>query len=219
MFPFAAACAAALAAAASPAENRPSALALEVPPALGIGTPKDHVLRFPGLEKDPAPILVPPDCRLLSRGKPVAGSEKEDPYEGELSMVTDGEKDGTEGFSVILGGGPQWVRIDLGASHLVDGVVLWHYFRNYRVVNDVIVQASDDAAFKSGVTTLFNNDTDNSSGQGAGSHAPFLGTFKGKQIPGNATKARYIRCWFNGSSDNKLNEIIEVEVWGRPLPR
>ena len=40
---------------------------------------------------------------------------------------------------------------------------------------------------------------------------------KGKQIDGKATKARYIRCWSNGSSDNKFNESIEVEVWGRPV--
>jgi len=85
------------------------------------------------------------------------------------------------------------------------------------VVYDVIVQVSEDSSFKAGVTTLFNNDTDNSSGQGIGTDKSFLGTHTGRQIPGNGTKARYIRTWSNGNTNYKMNEFIEVEVWGRPV--
>lgn len=192
------------------------ALAVELPPALGVGTPKDDVLKRPGLQLEPQQILVPADAVVISRGKTVTSSDKEEPFEGELSMLTDGEKDGNEGYSVIIAEGPQWVQVDLGESHLVDAVVLWHYFKNYRVVNDVIVQACEEPEFKSGVVTLFNNDVDNSSKQGVGSDAAFLGTHKGKQISGKGTMARYIRCWSNGNTDHRMNEIIEVEVWGRP---
>lgn len=192
------------------------ALAVELPQELKIGIPKEDMRQKPGLQIDSPPILVPADAAVISRGKKVTSSDKEEPFEGELSMITEGEKDGFVGFSVIIDEGPQWVRIDLGESHLVDAVVIWHFFANYRVVNDVIVQACEDPDFKDGVVALFNNDVDNSSKQGVGTDAAFLGTFKGKQISGKGTKARYIRCWSNGNTDHKLNKYIEVEIWGRP---
>ena len=107
------------------------------------------------------------------------------------------------------------MQIDLESPSLVDGIVLWHYFKNDRVTNDVIVQVSDDAEFKAGVTTLFNSDLDNSCGQGAGTDKAYIGTFQGKQIAGQGAKGRYVRCWSNGNTDNPMNEYIEVEVWGR----
>jgi hypothetical protein len=190
-------------------------LQTELPAEIISGTPKD--LAIPNLDKSKqSPIKIPQSSAIISKGKPVACSDKADPFEGEIAFVTDGEKDGNEGFSVIIGEGPHWIQVDLGASHFVDAVVLWHFFKNDRVVNDVIVQASDDPEFKTGVTTLFNNDSDNTSGQGIGNDRPYIGYHTGRQIPGNGTKARYVRTWSNGSTDNKMNEFIEIEVWGRP---
>lgn len=218
--PFSFAVAALLAASVLPVaadEAQQKALAAELPQDLLIGTPKDQVRKHPGLRNDEPQVLVPAASAVISRGKTVTSSDKEIPFEGDLFWLTDGEKEGHEGYSVIIAEGPQWVQVDLGEARLVDAVVVWHYFRNLRVVNDVIVQASEDQDFKTGVTTLFNNDTDNSSKQGVGTDAPFIGTFKGKQISGKGTKARYIRCWSNGNTDHKMNEFIEVEVWGRPV--
>ena len=126
-------------------------------------------------------------------------------------------KDGNEGYSVVISEGPQWVQMDLGDSHLIDAVVPWHCFVPERVVNDVIVQVSDDPEFKTGVTTLFNNDSDNTSSQGIGKDRPYIEYYTGRQISGNGTKARYIRSWSNGDTRHKKNEFIEVEVWGRPV--
>ena len=178
------------------------------------------ISKIPNLDKTRQwpPIQIPAAAKVLSRKKPVTSSSSNIPFEGELAFITDGQKSGNEGYSVILGDpGPQWVRIDLGEIHLIDAVILWNYFRSDRVVNDVIVQVCEDPDFKTGVTTLFNNDIDNTSGQGIGTEKSFLGTHTGRQIPGNGTKARYIRTWSNGSTDNKMNEFIEVEVWGRTL--
>ena len=36
--------------------------------------------------------MVPKDATLLSKGKPVTSSDKEEPFEGELGYVTDGSK-------------------------------------------------------------------------------------------------------------------------------
>ena len=83
-------------------------------------------------------------------------------------MINDGEKSGGDGFFVELGPGPQWVQIDLGASYALHAILAWHYHSQARVYRDVIVQVSDDANFKTGVTTVFNNDHDNTSKLGAG---------------------------------------------------
>lgn len=190
-------------------------LQTELPTEIIMGSPKD--IAIANLDKGKqSPIKIPKSAVIISKGKSVTCSDKEEPFEGEPAFVTDGEKDGNEGFSVIIGEGPQWMQIDLGTNHRIDAVVLWHYFKTARVVNDVIVQASDDPEFKTGVTTLYNNDSDNTSGQGVGNDRPYIGHYTGRQISGNGTNARYVRTWSNGSTDNKMNEFIEVEVWGRP---
>jgi hypothetical protein len=190
-------------------------LQVELPMELIPGSPKD--ITIPNVDRaKQSPIKIPKSATIISKDKAVTCSDTEVPYEGELSYVTDGVKDGNEGYSVMVSDGPQWMQVDLGNSHFVDAVVLWHFFKTVRVVNDVIVQVSDDPEFKTGVTTLFNNDSDNSSGQGIGTDRPYIGYYTGRQIPANGTKARYVRTWSNGSTDNKMNEFIEVEVWGRP---
>ena len=190
----------------------------ELPAELKAGPPKDlsHIKNLDP-NKKPEPIMVPEGAVLLSNGKSVTSSDKEEPFEGELSYLTDGEKDGHEGYSVIIGVGPQWMQVDLGTTARIDGVVLWHFFKKDRVVNDVIVQVSTDPNFKKGVTTIFNNDVDNSCKQGEGKDKAYIGTYLGKQISGRATLGRYVRTWSNGNSDHKMNEFIEMEVWGRPV--
>ena len=110
---------------------------------------------------------MPKGTVLLSAKKKVTSSDMQ-PVIGELDMITDGEKSGGDGYFVELGPGPQWVQIDLGASHPLSAILAWHYHSQARVYRDVIVQVSDDPAFKTGVTTVFNNDHDNSSKLGAG---------------------------------------------------
>ena len=81
---------------------------------------------------------------------------------------------------------------------------------------DVVVQVSDDAAFKSGVTTIFNNDFKNDLGLGAGKDLNYVETYQGKLIDAKGVKGRYVRLYSNGNTTNKLNDYIEVEVWGKP---
>ena len=150
-------------------------LKLKLPKPMFIGTPTN--LRSPNLEKvtgkSRAPFYVPKGTVLLSAKKKVTSSDMQ-PVIGELDMITDGEKAGGDGYFVELGPAPQWVQIDLGASHPLYAILAWHYHSQARVYRDVIVQVSDDPAFKTGVTTVFNNDHDNSSklglGQGQGVH-------------------------------------------------
>ena len=88
-------------------------------------------------------------------------------------------------------------------------------------IADVIVQVADDPDFKTGVHTLFNNDqknSDNGLGLAAADREYFDNplTGAGKLIDARGIKARYIRCYSHGSSDNALNTYIEIEAFGLP---
>jgi hypothetical protein len=89
------------------------------------------------------------------------------------------------------------------------------------VYRDVIVQISDDPAFKKDVTTVFNNDQDNSAKLGAGKDYEYFEAAEGKLIdcklttPGGV-KGRYVRCWSQGSTADDQNHYTEIEVYAVP---
>ena len=192
-------------------------LKLKLPKPMFIGTPTN--LRSPNLEvitgKSRAPFYVPKGTALLSANKTVTSSDSL-PVIGELDMITDGEKSGGDGYFVELGPAPQWVQIDLGASHPLHAILVWHYHSQARVYRDVIVQVSDDASFKSGVTTVFNNDHDNSSKIAQGKDKEFIEVAEGKLLDPKGVKGRYVRLYSNGNTTNDLNHYVEVEVHGLP---
>jgi hypothetical protein len=192
-------------------------LKLKLPKPMFIGTPTN--IRSANLEtvtgKSRGPFFVPKGTVLLSAKKKVTSSDTQ-PVIGELDMVNDGEKSGGDGFFVELGPGPQWVQIDLGASHPIHAILLWHYHTQARVYRDVIAQVSDDAAFKTGVTTVFNNDHDNTSKLGAGKDKEYIEVAEGRLIDSKGAKGRYIRLYSNGNTTNDLTHYVEVEVYGSP---
>lgn len=190
------------------------ALTTEIPPELIEGTPQP--IKVPNLEQAPtsAPTLIVPEgTTLLSAGKTVTGSD-DFPIIGELAYITDGDKEAGEGYFVELMDGPQWVQIDLEAAADLSAIWVWHYHSQKRAYHDVIVQVSNDPEFKSGVTTLFNNDYDNSAEQGKGSNKPYVDSRYGKLIDAKGTNAQYVRLWSAGNTANDMNHYIEVEVYG-----
>lgn len=180
----------------------------------GSPKPKGVPNLMPETKKFPT-YLVPEGTILLSKGKTVTGSD-DFPILGDLPLITDGEKDTGEGYFVELIDGTQWIQIDLEQSHPIYAVILWHFHGQKRVYHDVIVQISDDPAFATGVTTLYNNDYDNSSKLGKGTDRPYIESRFGLLVNGKGTKGRYIRCYTKGSSSNDMNHYIEVEVFGKP---
>ncbi|HWA28989.1 MAG TPA: hypothetical protein VG734_25275 [Lacunisphaera sp.] len=189
---------------------------LELPKPLFVGTPVPF--KVPNLEKATGakrpPFLAPAGVTNLAKGKPVKASD-EFPVIGEVGFVTDGEKDGTEGTFVEFGPELQWVQIDLGESAALYAIVCWHFHAQARVYHDVIVQVSDDPEFKSGVTTLYNNDYDNSAKFGVGKDPSYIETSEGRLIDAKGTKARYVRLYSNGNTTSELNHYVEVEVYGK----
>jgi hypothetical protein len=208
---------AALAPVAAAQDPGKEVLKIDLPKPMFVGTPKN--IRTPNLEtvtgKPRGPFMVPAGTKLLSLGRPVTASDKE-PVIGEIAFVTDGKKSGEDGYYVELGPMLQWVQIDLGRSQELSAVVAWHYHSQARVYRDVVVQASDDKDFISGVTTIFNNDHDNTSGLGAGKDKEYIETFDGKLFDSRGAKARYVRLYSGGNTSNDMNHYVEVEVYGLP---
>src|SRR5579871_900614 len=192
-------------------------LKTQLPRPLFVGTPVP--LNVPNLEppmKGKRPdFMVPAGSINLAKGKKVTASDS-NPVVGTLDLVTDGDKAGDEGSWVELGPGKQWVEIDLAKTANIYAVLVWHFHSQARVYHDVVVQVSDDPTFHSGVSTVFNNDFHNELGLGAGKDLNYIETYQGKLIDAKGVKGRYIRFYSNGNTTNKLNDYIEVEVWGKP---
>lgn len=191
-------------------------LTLELPRPIKIGTPVPikGVRNLDPNKGDQPPLMIPADAKVISRGKTVTSS---DPYPviGELELVTDGDKEGSDGSFVELGPDVQWVQIDLGEESLIDAIATWRFHAEDRVYHDLVLQVSNDPDFVKDVVTLYNSDDDNSAGMGAGKDFSFAETFKGRFIDGKGTSARYVRMHSNGSTRSEMNHYIEVEVWGR----
>jgi hypothetical protein len=180
------------------------------------GTPVP--VKLPNLEPEAQAIptlKVPVGTVNLAKGKSVSGSD-EFPIIGELAFLTDGDKDAGEGFFAEFGSGTQWVQIDLEKEAAIYAIWIWHYHSQKRAYHDIIAQISNDADFVEGVTTVFNNDYDNSSGKGVGKDRPYIETRYGKLIPVNGVKGRYVRLYSKGNTSNDMNHYIEAEVFGVP---
>jgi hypothetical protein len=189
-------------------------LKVEYPKPLFAGTPRPISLANlePAGIKRPD-LMVPAGTTLLSKGKKVTSSDAL-PVIGELSFITDGDKTGIDGAYVELGPNTQWVQVDLGASAKVAAVAVWHFHSQARVYHDVVIQVSDDAEFKKGVTTIFNTDDDNSSKLGKGSDKSYVETNNGRVVEGKGAVGRYVRLYSNGNTSDELNHYCEVEVFG-----
>ena len=205
-------------------------LPLKLPLPTTIGTPADLAKKgrldpdrpkpVKGEDKPPPrkPFFVPEGVKLLSKDRPVCGSD-EDPIIGDIEMVTNGNKEGHDDCYAEFGPGLQHVQIDLESRSDIHAIIVWHYHKEPRIYHDVVVQVSDDPDFIASVRTLFNNDHDNSAGLGVGKAYEYVDDYEGLLIPAKGIKARYIRCYTNGSTADDMNHMVEVEVWGRPVEK
>ena len=204
----------ALTAAARAADGAP--LKVEYPKPLFAGTPRPIQLANlePAGVKRPE-IMVPADTKLISKGKKVTSSDAI-PVIGELSYITDGDKTGIDGAYVEIAPFLQWVQIDLDAPAKIAAVAVWHFHSQARVYHDVIIQISNDAEFKKGVTTIFNNDDDNSAKMGKGKDLAYVEVNHGRVVDAKGAVGRYVRLYSNGNTSDELNHYCEVEVFGEP---
>jgi Na+-transporting NADH:ubiquinone oxidoreductase subunit NqrC len=167
-----------------------------------------------------ADFMVPLGLTNVALNRPVTSSMTEDPIIGSLKQLTDGVKRSGEFDFVELDPDPQWVQVDLGRSCTLSCVVVWHYYKNPVIYNDVIVQLADDAGFTSNVRTVFNNDHDNTSGQGAGTDTAYFARWWGEIVDTRGaskegTAARFIRVWTNGGCGGEPTRFVEIQAYGK----
>lgn len=197
----------------APTEEQ-EALKFELPKAFYGGTvisywsPKLESTLYPARK----PVLAPKGTSVVSLGKPVTASAA--PTIGELKQINDGNKEFGKMSLVELPEGTQWVQIDLEAPHAIHAILLWHFHEGARVYFDVIGQISDDPEFKTGVTTFYNNDFDNSSGLGQGEDKEYIDISDGRLFELKGKSARYVRFSSRGNTTNDFNNYVEIEVWG-----
>ncbi len=154
----------------------------------------------------------------VAKGKKVTSSDAA-PIIGGLDLITDGDADGADGGFVELMPGRQWVQIDLEVTHMLQKIAVWHYHKQVGAYLDVVIQASDDPEFKTGVITLWNSDHDDTSGMGKGRDPTYVEANYGRIIEGKAAKARYVRLWSKGNTNNDLNHYCEVQVFAVPVQK
>ena len=134
--------------------------------------------------------------------------------------TTDGAADGAAratdgdptGDAWNLGAGLRYAQFDLGAARTVDSLRVWHSHADERRYRDVIFQLSEDPTFAAGVTTVFNNDLDDSSGLGAGQHGEYTESASGKIVAFAPVAARYVRLYSNGNTRDANNHYAEVMI-------
>ena len=189
----------------------------KLPKPLFAGTPapfKVANLEKPRKGKRPA-FMVPAGTINLAAGKTVTSSD-DWPVIGELEFVTDGDKEGEEGYYVELGPELQQIQIDLQNPAAIYAILIWHYHGQPRVYHDIITQISNDPKFETEVHTVYNNDHDNSARFGVGRDKAYIETYEGRLIKVDGITGRYVRLYSNGNTTDAMNHYIEVEVFGQP---
>jgi hypothetical protein len=192
-------------------------LTLRLPAPAFKGTPQD-LPAGPNIEAysdKPGPeFMIAKGATNVAQGKAVTSSVR--PFTGELSQITDGKKEAYDYDVVEMKKGTQWVQVDLGESFAIQAIAIWHDHRSIQIMRDVIVQVSNDSEFNNGVTTLFNNDTDNSSGLGVGTDREYFERRFGRVFDGRNSTARYVRSYTKGSTLSAMNVWQEIEVYALP---
>ncbi len=191
-------------------------LKLKLPAPVFAGTPKQApqgmIVEPPST--NPPVILMPPDARNIAPKARLTSSDR-NATTAMLAKITDGDKEAEEDSVVLLRKGLQWIQFDFGRGEQIFAIAIWHAHDTAKIYRSVIVQVADDKDFTENVRTLFNNETDNSSGLGAGTDRQYFESFQGKTIDAKKTRARYVRLYTHGSTDSAMNEYTEVEIYGR----
>lgn len=166
---------------------------------------------------------TPPTCRYINTTSmvniaPYANLSSPLPGPSNIERIVDGVFD-TNVHSEIYA---PYVQFDLKSSLTIGKIGLWHYWGDGRIYNSVVVRASNDPTFTTGVVTLYSNDNSNYFGFGAGLDRTYSEGAAGFWIQNSAdingntkaiANARYLRFYSHGSNKNTGNHLVEVEIY------
>lgn len=201
------------------AEEKLVPLELKLPAPAFKGTPKElpeGMVVEPLSDKPRPALMVPAGCVNLAAGL-LPSSSDTNASDKKLLKITDGNKDAYEESIVLLRKGLQHVQFDLGKPAELHAIVIWHAHDATKIYRAVVVQIADDAAFTKNVRTLYNNDTENVAGQGAGTDRQYFESHEGRLVPAKGERAQFVRMFSRGNTESALNEYTEVEIWGKPV--
>ena len=162
--------------------------------------------------------MVPPGLVNLAPASLLSCSDRNVAADA-LAKVVDGDKSAADASTIFLRKGTQCVQMEWDGPQQIYAIAIWHAHNIPKVYHDVVVQVADDPKFTRNLRTLFNNDQDNTSGLGRGLDREYIETHEGKLINARGTKARYLRVYSKGSTESALNELTEIEVYGRPVQK
>lgn len=136
-----------------------------------------------------------------------------------LGHVTDGLKniDNYVDFGEDGKAEGSYLQLDLGDVYVINKLNLWRYFSDGRTYENTVIELSETPDFTQ-KTTVFNADTNNVQGRGAGSDTEQAETNAGRSfVLSTPANARYVRLYMHGRANNQgnTNHVVELEVWGR----
>lgn len=134
-----------------------------------------------------------------------------------LTMITDGAKVNSSFYGEFGKDNTDkasYIELDLGKTSYVNQINLYRYFLDGRVYNGTVISLSNNADHSEN-SIVYNADTSNKFGFGAGTDATYAESAAGRTFAFNDfVKTRYVRVYMNGSNKGTTNHIVELEVMG-----
>ena len=136
---------------------------------------------------------------------PPTSSESVSPTE--LAKITNGDFNSWCDMGTVS---PCSVMIDLGDIKTLNKVKVWGLFHKNRAYHDRIVQISENGT---DWFTIFNNDVDNSAGQGAGTDGEYIESAEGRSFTIPNFNGQYVRVWSAADTLSGNAAFVEIEVY------
>lgn len=108
-----------------------------------------------------------------------------------------------------------YLQVDLESVELISQINLWRYWADGRTYKGTVVAVSENEDF-SNPTVVFNSDSENVHGFGAGKDELYQESEAGRQFElDRLTKGRYVRVYTYGVNNTATtNHIVELQVMG-----
>ena len=108
----------------------------------------------------------------------------------------------------------RYIQIDLGSVYNLTKLNMARYFKDNRTYGATVIALSETEDFAN-KTIIYNSDTNNVHGLGAGSDATYQETQAGKDfVLATPTKAQYIRVYVYGRDGSTSDHFVEFEAYG-----
>ena len=136
------------------------------------------------------------------------------------SMAVDGIKNNTDNYAEFGSDSKtdaSYLQVDLGEVRDVTSINMVRYFGDGRTYPNTTIVLSTDETFDKSDVVVYNSDSGDKNGFGAGKDQAYAETASGHSFDVKAgTKARYVRVYMSGQNqqNKNTNHIVELEVMG-----